>query len=105
MIFLVLHVHAPKAVAQILTPCAELAVAAEVGMKGKIAVLARWTMSALVTPFALKAVTEIAACLVTVGFYAEETIFQSERIVTAVAVFAFRKVIADAIFAAELMDA
>lgn len=41
----------------------------------------------------------------TVRLNAEQTVFQSERIMTAIAVFAFRQMIADAIFAAELMHA
>ncbi len=41
----------------------------------------------------------------TVGFDAEETIFERERIVTAVAILAFGQMITNAIFAAELIQA
>ena len=60
-------------------------------------------MHALVAPLRLETDREVAAVLVPVRLDIEEAILVTEGIVAAVAAFAFRQVIADAILAAELV--
>ncbi len=76
VVLLVLHVHAPEAVFQVLAEDAELAVAAIMRMETKVAGMTGRTMNALVGPLTLKAVTEIAAVFVTIRLDAKKTIFE-----------------------------
>lgn len=104
VIFLPLEIHATEAVLQIFAERAEFALAAVVTMEKEIAVVIQRRVNALVTQLVLKTDRVIATVLVAVRFNTEEAIFAGEGIVAPVAVAAFRKMIPDAVFAAELVN-
>ena len=104
VIFLPMEIHATEAVLQIFAERAEFALAAVVTMEKEIAVVIQRRVNALVTQLVLKTDRVIATVLVAVRFNTEEAIFAGEGIVAPVAVAAFRKMIPDAVFAAELVN-
>ncbi len=104
MVLLVLQIHATEAVLQVLGPGTELAIAGDIAVKTEIEVVPHRALHALVAPFVLKAHGEIATVLITVCFNVVDTILHREGIVTVQTSFALRKVIADAVLAAELLN-
>ena len=103
MILLILHVHTAEAILEIFRECTEFGVAAVVTVKKEIAVVVERRMDALIAKLVFEAHGMIATTLVAVRLNAVETIFERERIVAAVTSLALGEMIADAIFAAELM--
>lgn len=105
MILLVLQEHTPETVLDIFAEGAELTVAAVVRMETEVAAVTIGTVDALIRPLTLEAVREIAAIFVAIGLDTEETIFECERVMTAIAVLALGQMVPNAVLAAKLVQA
>ena len=73
-------------------------------MDQEVAIVVQGTLNAAVAQFCFKTDGQVATIFICVGFYGIEAVFEQKRIVTLVAVVAFRKLIADTGFCTEVMN-
>lgn len=104
VVLFILHVYTPEAILEIFTECTEATVRAEVCIETEVTHVAGRTVDALIGPLQFKTMREVAAILKAIRLDTVETILERKRVVALVAITALSKVIANTIFATELMQ-